>query len=435
MSDPFFNDVVLLTLFNGDPEADYYTSEIGPDPQFFGGAEIDETHSIFAGSSVIFNHSTDDYIQYPGDYDFLHDGSTDFTIDGFVEVGSGESFTFGNTNPALDSNVPFITIGRGSGSATLFVMDDTGSPVVFLSSSSTDTGVIYVGLKYEVGVGYSWWVEGVQVLSGNFPGAAPSDSHPGPLTVGPGVFWLHSYRITKNLRDLSVIPLEEFSFAPPVNAYMHLPSPLDGQVTIVGQTTAGYIQLPNPLLGPKIEIYNDFSPFVVDVISHYYLEITGDPILRLEISSWQATRTLQRKNYLQAVIPNHEKHMSELAARRGSQEIIVYREANLASGRARVVMARVPLDEVIPTSGPFSASAVLSGHTDRSEPPAIPETIVISKIRVDTSTTNSRSFRAAIDWFLRPGDIVEALGNSFTVDYINYYVNENGSHMQVGQRG
>lgn len=161
------------------------------------------------------------------------------------------------------------------------------------------------------------------------------------------------------------------------------------------------------------------------------VEAPGLPDLIVPISSWQATLQIGRKSYLQAVVPSALGKIDNLLTyKNAAGEIVVYRVAKFGPVDNRVEMARSPLEQIRMDQGPTNVTITMSGYAQMVAPES-PSAVALASIR-SLSISSGVRVRCAIDWRLRPGDIAEAAGQSFTASYINYYAMVADSYMDVG---
>jgi hypothetical protein len=168
---------------------------------------------------------------------------------------------------------------------------------------------------------------------------------------------------------------------------------------------------------------------------YYVLDVDdGDlPPLRVPISSWQATLQQDRSSYAQVVIPAAQPWVSGLAARAETGEFIISGGLRYADGSTREhVIVRAPLRNLRIDEGPRRLTATVSAHWTLPEN-LDPRTREMRGIRSQTNTPGIR-LRADLDWFARPGDVVEGRGHSFTAAYLNMYVTGSEQYMDVGER-
>jgi hypothetical protein len=200
--------------------------------------------------------------------------------------------------------------------------------------------------------------------------------------------------------------------------------------------TEARLLLPPLLAIPTVSALNDFTKAIVSQATGYTMKITGDPVVTIPISSWQATLQTDMQNFLQCVVPGATEYLDIISARQSTEEFIIYRTVEINGTILESEMARAGMDTVRADRGPFRTTVTLQGFTEAFSG-AAPATIALQDIRSSSQTVGSSSrYRCAIDWFLRPGQTATADGESFTADYINYFVTSSGdAYMDVGSRG
>lgn len=170
----------------------------------------------------------------------------------------------------------------------------------------------------------------------------------------------------------------------------------------------------------------------------YRLIITGDKdavddLVLGGISSWQATNQAgNRSSYLQAVIPAAGELLSSIEARQQG-DLVIQKGLVLADGTERYEeILRSNFDDFRYDQGPSSLTATVSGYLSGKVPAKSARTL--EGIRTISMSGGKFRVRCAIDMFLQPGMTVSAGGNSFTADYINYYVSDNEKFCEVSER-
>lgn len=201
------------------------------------------------------------------------------------------------------------------------------------------------------------------------------------------------------------------------------------------------ILLASPLDAPVLRAFHDFSSSLPAGWPTYYvcdIEFGGNST-RLPISSWQATMQTDAACYVQAVIPAVGLYASLLtdALADGAAELVISRVARLADGaEVESELARAPLGDLRLDRGPTNYTATISGYADAiNEAQADSLTRTLESVRSISSGLNDRRARAAIDWFMRPGQ--KAMlpdASELTASWVNYYVNAADAYMDVGER-
>ena len=191
-----------------------------------------------------------------------------------------------------------------------------------------------------------------------------------------------------------------------------------------------------PLNETFSEPFIDWSLDIDLVASQIYYACEIDDgvldVIRPPISSWQATVQAGRASYAQAVIPAATAWVGAITDR-SAGEFVIYRGVRYPNGDTQEAeLARAPLGDVRPIQGPTNFTLTISGYSV-IPPPQGALTRTLANVRGE-STGGGFRVRCDIDWFLRPGHTAVSRGTSFTVSYINYYVNASDQYMDVGER-
>lgn len=170
----------------------------------------------------------------------------------------------------------------------------------------------------------------------------------------------------------------------------------------------------------------------------YRLVITGDrdglsDLAVGQISSWQATNQAQgRSVYLQAVIPAASDYLADIEARKNG-DIAIQKGYRFSNGRTQYEeIIRTSFDSLRPDRGQRALTITVSGYMQGK--PLSRGTRTLSEIRSISTSNGKRRVRCAIDLFLQPGMTVTALGDTFTADFINYYVTQADKFCEVSER-
>lgn len=228
------------------------------------------------------------------------------------------------------------------------------------------------------------------------------------IAVSVSGFWLHD------------LQYEEFTGPDPVQGIFSAPSPL-GSASALG--------------------YHDFTAVLGDVVTRYVLDlVTPGGLVRVPMSSWQATLQTGRSNYVQAVVPAVAPWVASINA---ATEFVVSRQAVLPDGGViEYEMARSPVGQANFSRGPQRYTCTLSGYSTGfavdEDPPAVYDR-ELALVRSVTSGSSGMRVRCAVDWLLRPGHRALVDGDPFVVAYINYYValqdsGQGDAYMDVGER-
>lgn len=199
--------------------------------------------------------------------------------------------------------------------------------------------------------------------------------------------------------------------------------------------------LPSPLEGA---VYTDPTPFIdPDAAVRYVMDLVVDgELVRVPISSWQATLQTDSSSYVQCVVPACGDWLDTINA---ADEFIISRVSTLypAYGSATVEgpLARGPVQTLQVSQGGTNYSAVISGYIDALPENDDPDEIYdreLTGVRSIQTYGETISIRCGIDWLLRPGQRATYGSVDFVVTYINYYVTSYAktidAYMDVGHR-
>lgn len=200
--------------------------------------------------------------------------------------------------------------------------------------------------------------------------------------------------------------------------------------------------LPSPIYAA---VYTDPTPFIDPTADiRYVMDLVVNGVLvRVPISSWQATLQTDAENYVQCVVPACAIWVDTINA---ASEFIISRVGRLypeyGSGVVEGEMARGPAQTIQLSQGGTNYSAVISGYTEafasNDDPSSLFDRELLG-VRSIATYGETVSVRCAIDWLLRPGQRAVYGATSFIVSYVNYYVTTSASsidaYMDVGARG
>lgn len=445
MSDLYASNVVFLANFNGTAGDTTYTAETG-DVATFGGTANLSASSKF-GTTALLCNATGEYVSFNTTLStlaFLHSGEEDYTIEGFVNIQeaplSGTQTIFDTKGNAV-YGVTITAANSGSGRLNFALRgDDAFTTVLGDASSIAGFSYHYFAVTFEASTG------DIEV----YTGTSGSTSNIGSDTISnsgtvndPDLFWvgnrttdtaqhtnglIDSIRITKGIiRDVSTVPTAEFDLAQAFNAD---------------------ILMAGPLGAPSINTYSDYATVLESIDDgngpdgpggarpEYLASMTGTTPLEVSIGSWQATRQTGRAQYCQCVLKGAQ---TQTIADYVGETLTIYRVDTIGGTEVRTSMVEVPIDTVRTYQGVSSLSYVLAGYAATVSAPTVPQTKTLRNVRTKAIGSDGKStMRASIDYFLRPGDTVQYDGDSFTADYVNYYVTITGnnfrSYMDVGSR-
>ena len=175
---------------------------------------------------------------------------------------------------------------------------------------------------------------------------------------------------------------------------------------------------------------------MVDPSVYFVMDLSGDPLLRLPISSWQGTRRLTAASYVQCVVPAAAEHLDAVMARyaQGGARINLARRVLAPDGAvSELAVVSVPMDSPTYDRGPRRATLTLSGYEHQTYDDTTTQRL-LTGVRSRSQTATTQRVRASIDWILRPGMIAQGDGWSFAIDWISYYVNRSDQYMDIGAR-
>lgn len=181
--------------------------------------------------------------------------------------------------------------------------------------------------------------------------------------------------------------------------------------------------------------YHDFTGQLGDAITRYVMDLTTPGgLVRVPISSWQATLQTGGSNYVQCVVPAVLEWVARINE---ATAFAIVRVATPPGGAAiEYEMAAAPLGQIQVSNGPTNYTATLSGYSTAFAADEAPDAAydrALSSVRSISSGTGGYRVRCAIDWLLRPGHRAILGAESFVVGYINYYATSgNDRYMDVG---
>lgn len=201
------------------------------------------------------------------------------------------------------------------------------------------------------------------------------------------------------------------------------------------------VGLPSPL---DATVYTDPTPYIdPNAAVRYVMDLVVDgELVRVPISSWQATLQTDADCYVQCVVPACGDWLDMINA---ATEFVVSRVGRLypefGSASVEGPMARAPVQTVQVSRGATNYTAVISGYVDALPTVDNPDAVYdreLTGVRSISTYGETLSMRCAIDWLLRPGQRATYGAVNFVVSYVNYYVTGNNtsidSYMDVGHR-
>jgi hypothetical protein len=156
-------------------------------------------------------------------------------------------------------------------------------------------------------------------------------------------------------------------------ARIELEGPLGAAAAVIATARAAQVQIEGPLGSARGAVWVDWTGRIdPTAVTYYACDIEADdlPPLRVPISSWQATRQIERAQYLQAVIPAAGAYL-EAIAERAQAQFVIRRGARLANGETHEVeLARAAIGSARLDEGPNNRTLTLSGYAPGDAAPA-----------------------------------------------------------------
>jgi len=192
---------------------------------------------------------------------------------------------------------------------------------------------------------------------------------------------------------------------------------------------------------PLIDGFTDFTPYLSDAQTHRYMMdmITPSGVVRVPISSWQATLQTDAASYVGCVIPNCALWLATINT---ATSFVISRLARLDDGSTfEVQLATAPVETVQIDQGPTNYTASISGYTNtfaNIDDPDARYDRTLQSVRSISNYSSGARVRCSLDWLLRPGQRAFYAETSLIVSYMNMYVTQSAStiqaYMDVGER-
>jgi hypothetical protein len=227
-----------------------------------------------------------------------------------------------------------------------------------------------------------------------------------------------------------VDPVDEVTFT------LSAPGVLGATAGLINVERVALVAAPSVLGSPSLLVLHDFTGQLGDTLTRYVMDlVTPSGLVRVPISSWQATLQQGRANYVQCVVPGVAPWVATIGV---ATEFVLTRQAVLPDESVfEYEMARAPVGEARFDRGATNYTCTLSGYSPGfavGEEPSGAAARVLTKVRSISSGSGGRRVRCAIDWLLRPGQLASFEGSEFTAAFINYYVQGRDAYMDVGER-
>lgn len=475
--DAHFDDVSLLLHCNGSDGSTAFTdsSSNAHSITASGDAQIDTAQSKFGGASGLFD-GTGDWLTCPS-HSSLNLQTGDFTLECWIRPSALSSYHTIASHLHSDGYSPWV----------LYLDAWNKSPKLVFSFSTTSSnwrietaeGALSTGTWYHVaatrsGNDFRLFLDGD--LIGTQTRSITLRSTAAPVRIGvnnpvdfPNLFagWIDDFRITKGVARYTAAfdaPTAEFGDGLSFAALAAASSPLGTPAALARTNWIGaHAASTGPLgtarahswvnaqharaaatspLRPAAALgFSDFTPYLSERQTHRYVAdlVTPAGLVRVPISSWQATLQTGAANYVQCVVPSCGPWLQQIE---DATAFIVSRLASLTDGgTVEVPMARAPVQTLQIDRGPRNHTASISGYTEAFAAAEVPDARFdrrLQAVRSISQTARGARVRCAIDWLLRPGQRALYADAGMTVAYMNLYVTMNvhsvESYMDVGER-
>ena len=476
--DVHWDNVSLLLHFNGSDGSTTFTDSsahahsITPS----GDAQIDTAQSKWGGASGLFD-GTGDWLTCPS-HSSLDLQTGDFTIECWIRPATLDLYHTLATHLHSDGYSPWV----------LYVDAKNKPPKLVFSFSSTTSsnwrietaeGALSAGNWYHVaatrsGNDFRLFLDGS--LIGAQTRSITLHSANAPVRIGandpggwsnPFAGWIDDFRITKGVARYTAAfspPAAEFADGGSTGAAIAAASPLGAPAAVVATNWIGaHAASPSPLGIPSLHAwfaarharaavdspllpaaalgFSDFTQYLAERQTHRYVAdlVTPSGLVRVPISSWQATLQTGAANYVGCVIPACGRWLQQIE---DATEFMISRIAALNDGgTVAVQMARAPVQTLQIDRGPRNHTASISGYAEAFAAAEVPDARFdrqLQDVRSISQTASGARVRCAIDWLLRPGQRALYADAGMTVAYMNLYVTMNvhsvESYMDVGER-
>ncbi len=240
-----------------------------------------------------------------------------------------------------------------------------------------------------------------------------------------------------------------------VSGQMQEPGPLGAEAAFGDVTIAGFVSDATPLQAPVAMGAvpyigrsactsmlgalaalgrTDFTAEVEAKTYQYACDLlTPTGIVRVPISSWQATLQTTISSYAQVVIPAVTQWVDAVES---ATEFIVSRKGFAADGSELIEAAIVsaPVQTIRYDQGPYRHTCTLSGYStgyaEDADPPEEYDRTLTGVRSVSISESSTR-VRCEVDWLLRPSQRATFADEQIVASRISYYVNTSDAYMEV----
>jgi hypothetical protein len=452
-TDIYFSDVSLLLHMNGANNSTSFldSSSSTKTVTANGGAKISNVTPKFGSGNGFFNSldSVEDYLSITTSLDSFRFSTNDFTIECWIRctignaaiidaysgnpsssidngyqlfinnsgniefwIGANVSATVTSSGDLRDGNWHHVAISKNSGNFRLFI-DGTQSG----GTQSDSTNLNFQATMFAIGAQY--WDGDVYF---------PYNGYIDELRVTKGIG-----RYTSNFTPAT----EEFPEFDKINA-ISSDSGVLSNVSVVGNIiTFARADVPSMLGAANPLATHDFTSVIGDATTYYVMDLTTPSgLVRVPISSWQATLQSGLSNYVQCVVPAVSDYVSAINA---ATQFKISRLVDVPGLATPLTyeMATAPVQTTTFDQGPFRYTCTISGYSSGFAPNETPSAAynrIMQGIRSISINQGGTRVRCSIDWLLRPSQRVFASSEEFVVSYINYYVGEGDAYMEVGER-
>ena len=210
-----------------------------------------------------------------------------------------------------------------------------------------------------------------------------------------------------------------------------------GEPALLGRDApAGWLADSCVLQQPLLVAFDDIRELIVQSSTIFVMDlVTPTGVVRVPISSWQATLQMDAACYVQCVIPAADTYATAIAV---ATDFVISQVLTLSNGTTiDYEMARAPAQTLILDRGAFNYTATLSGYTDALTSSGVPPVLTdrtLTGVRSVSTYADGMRVRCSIDWSLRPGQRAYLDSTEILVDYINFYAPGNDCYMDVGER-
>jgi len=442
MSDLYFSNVILLLHFDG---ANGATTFVDDSPQGWTcaantGATLSTADALYGTAALSVDSTALNagcYVEINND-PIVKWGTGDYTLEGKIKTTASSAWIlFPNRSDTSSGIAIFI---NASGHIALYKDNVLGQTLILAASSApVNTGAWTSWSASRVGGTLKLFVDGVEVASGSDP-----TNYLGTILefkLGFSFFAKHEeIRFTKGVGRYTgnyTTQTEAFSNTGPISEGLVSVASMLGAPQTRGFPIYAEASVPSMIGAPAVVSQNDFTNQLDETAPNLYVMdlVTPGGLVRVPISSWQATLQTDVQSYVQCVVPAATDWVPDIEA---ATEFVISRVGMLLNGDAvEYEMARAPAQTVSLNGGSYNYTATISGYTAALEsvedPPASLDRTLTGVRTVSRNSGNTR-VRCDIDWLLRPGQRAYLDAEPIIVSFTNYYVPGFDQYMDIGDR-